>query len=160
ALVSLPDFDPNDRRHASWAVSPNRVVSQVHEMGAIFEIFSTALALEQRRVTLRERFDVGRPLYVGRTNLRDEEPYRGALSVAHIFSRSSVRGAARIARLSPPAEHYAFLQHAGLLERTPLELGETIPAPLFPRPPWGPLTGTTVGYGYGVAVTPLQAAVA
>jgi cell division protein FtsI (penicillin-binding protein 3) len=39
-------------------------------------------------------------------------------------------------------------------------LGETAPPPKVPRWPWGALAGMTIGYGYGLAVTPLQAAAA
>ena len=157
ALVSLPDFDPNDRASIMAGGFRNHLTSEVHEMGGIFEIFSIADALERGRVVLDTPIDVARPLRVGRTLLRDDVPAGRPLSVADVFARSSVVGVARIAQTLAPEESRAFLDRVGLLDPLRIELPERAGTPGIRRGPWGELTRTSVAYGYGIAVTPLQA---
>jgi cell division protein FtsI (penicillin-binding protein 3) len=113
ALVSLPDFDPNDRRSLTGNAYVNRVITSVYEMGGVFEVFTTALALEQRRLTLATLVDARRPLHFGRTTLRDDDPVSRPLPVADLFARSSVIGAARIAQTVTPLEQKAFFERLG-----------------------------------------------
>src|SRR5882724_12786465 len=159
-MVSLPDFDPNQRASLDVETLRNRSVSSVYEMGGIFQIFGTALALETRQVTPGTLIDVTRPLRVGRTVLRDDQPSTRPLSVADVFARSSVIGAARIAQRGSPHEAMSFLSQLGLLDPIAIEVGESAARPVFSGYVWGPLGRTTMGYGYGIAVSPLQAAVA
>ena len=45
-MVSLPDFDPNQRRLADGDSTRNIMAQDVYELGSVFKIFSFALALE------------------------------------------------------------------------------------------------------------------
>ncbi len=161
ASVSLPDFDPNDHSTIVPAAMRNRVTSGVYEMGSVFGMFATALALEDRRITTQSMIDVTHPLrLVNSTTLQDERPSSRPLSVAEVFAQSSVVGAARIAQLSEPTDMQAFLRKLSLMDTVSIETGDAVPRPLYTSLPWPDLWRTTVGYGYGLAVTPLQAAAA
>ncbi len=161
ASVSLPDFDPNDHSTIVSVGIRNKVSSSVYEMGGVFGMFVTALALEDHRITTQSLIDVTHPLRLaGETTLQGEEPSGHPLSVADVFAQSSVIGAARIAQLSEPAEMRAFLKKLGLMDTVSIETGDAVPHPLYTSQAWEDLWRTTVGYGYGIAVTPLQAAAA
>ncbi len=161
ASVSLPDFDPNDHSTLVSAAIRNRVISGVYEMGSVFGMFATALALEHRRITTESMIDVTHPLRLANhTTLQDERPSSHPLSVADVFARSSVVGAARIAQLSEPADMEGFLRKLSLMDTVSVETGDAAAHPLYTSLAWQDLWRTTVGYGYGLAVTPLQAAAA
>jgi cell division protein FtsI (penicillin-binding protein 3) len=158
ALVSLPDFDPNDRRTIVPNGYKNSVTSNVYELGGVFEIFTTALALDVGKVGTGTAFGVTPALKIGARTVHDEDPVSRRLTVADIFARSSLIGEALIAQRLSPEEQQAGLRRMGLLDPLRIELGETVGNPLVSRGAWGRYVRTTIGYGYGIAVTPLQAA--
>lgn len=158
ALVSLPDYDPNDRSSIAPYGYKNSVSSNVYELGGLFEIFTTAAALDAQRVGPDTRLEVTPTLRIGAHTVRDDEPVRKLLSVADIFARSSLVGAALIAERSSPADQQAALRRMGLLDPMHIELAESGPMPLVSYRAWGPYLRTAIGYGYGIAISPLQAA--
>jgi cell division protein FtsI (penicillin-binding protein 3) len=158
ALVSLPDFDPNDRRTIVPNGYKNSVTSNVYELGGVFEIFTTALALDAGKVGPSTSFAVTPTLRIGARTVHDEDPVSRRLTVADIFARSSLIGEALIAQRLSPEEQQAGLRRMGLLDPMRIELAETGGNPLVSHTAWGRYMRTTIGYGYGIAVTPLQAA--
>jgi cell division protein FtsI (penicillin-binding protein 3) len=158
ALVSLPDFDPNDRGTIVPSGYKNRVTSNVYELGGVFEIFTTALALDAGKVGTSTSFAVTPALKIGARTVHDEDPVSRRLTVADIFARSSLIGEALIAQRLSPEEQQAGLRHMGLLDPMRIELAETAGDPLVSHAAWGQYVRTTIGYGYGIAITPLQAA--
>src|SRR5262249_14044237 len=72
ALVSLPDYDPNRLAEASPASRQNRVTGDSYELGSLFKLVSTAMALDSGRVTLRDAFDASEPLRIGRYTIHDD----------------------------------------------------------------------------------------
>jgi cell division protein FtsI (penicillin-binding protein 3) len=158
ALVSLPDFDPNDRRTIVPNGYKNSVTSNVYELGGVFEIFTTALALDAGKVGPSTSFAVTPTLRIGARTVHDEDPVSRRLTVADIFARSSLIGEALIAQRLSPEEQQAGLRRMGLLDPMRIELAETVGNALASHSAWGRYVRTTIGYGYGIAVTPLQAA--
>lgn len=152
AMVSLPDYDPN--RDRDGAARFNRVTLGTYEMGSTFKIFTLAMALDAGVVSLRDGYDAGKPLRVARFVIRDYKPAKGWLSVPEIFIESSNIGSAKMARDVGAKIQRAYLSRLGLLTPAKIELPE-VAAPLVPSP-WREITTMTVGYGHGIAVTPLQ----
>ena len=159
ALVSLPDFDPADRKTINPFGYKDRLTSDLYELGGVFEIFTTAAALEQHAVTPKTVVDVTTPLRFSRVTLRDDQPSAIPLSVADIFSRSSIIGAARIAERSSLETLLASLHHLRLLDPMAMDGAQTIARPIAHPANGSRLDRGVVGYGYGIAVSPLQAAV-
>ena len=46
AMISVPDFDPNERKLADGDSTRNVMAQDVYELGSVFKIFSFALAFE------------------------------------------------------------------------------------------------------------------
>ena len=92
----------------------------------------------------------------GRT-INDTHPFGGPCTVAEIMKESSNIGTAQIAAQVGAARQRAFLQKMGFINRVEIELKERARA-LTPGNNWGPLETITVGYGHGIAVTPLHLA--
>ena len=152
AMVSLPDFDPN--RDRDGAARFNRVTLGAYEMGSTFKIFTLAMALDAGVVSLRDGYDAGKPLRVARFVIRDYKPAKGWLSVPEIFIESSNIGSAKMARDVGAKIQRAYLSRLGLLTAAEIELPE-VATPLVPSP-WRDIATMTVGYGHGIAVSPLQ----
>ena len=97
AMVSLPDFDPNNPREALDPTRINRLTTGVYEMGSTFKALTLAMALDSGKVTLDSTFDARQPLHFGRFTIHDFHAQHRILSVPEIFTYSSNIGAARIA---------------------------------------------------------------
>jgi cell division protein FtsI (penicillin-binding protein 3) len=156
ALVSEPDYDPNNPHDALDPSRINRLTTGVFEMGSTFKAFTIAMALDSGKATLKSTFDASVPLHMGRFDIHDFEPQHRALSVPEIFTYSSNIGAARMALAVGVDAHKAFLKKMGQLDRLRTELPESA-EPIVPKH-WGPLNTATIAFGHGLSVAPLQAA--
>ena len=155
-MVSLPDFDPNERQAAASEAMFNRNTLGVYEMGSTFKIFTVAAALETGVATLNDSYDVRRPIRVARFVINDYKPRNRALTVSEIFIYSSNIGVAKMALDIGTARQQDFLARLGLLRPAPIELPE-VGMPMRPSP-WREINTMTIAYGHGLAVSPLQLA--
>lgn len=158
AMVSYPDYDPNrpaDGAKEGWM---NRMSNGTFEMGSTFKSFTTAMALDSGKVTLKDSFDARFPIRIGGFTIKDFHGKHRVLSVPEIFQYSSNIGTAKMADLVGIQAHKEFLTRLGLLTRIPTELPE-IKMPSQPRE-WKKINSITISFGHGVSTTPLQTAVA
>jgi cell division protein FtsI (penicillin-binding protein 3) len=158
AMVSLPDYDPNNPREALDPTRINRLTTGVFEMGSTFKALTTAMALDSGKITLRSSFDARFPLQYGRHTIHDFHAQGRVLTVPEIFTYSSNIGTARMALSLGVEHHKQFLRRLGQLDRLRTELPESA-EPLVPRR-WGELNTVTIAFGHGLSVAPLQAMMA
>jgi cell division protein FtsI (penicillin-binding protein 3) len=156
AMVSEPDYDPNNPREALDPTRINRLTTGVYEMGSTFKAFTIAMALDSGKATLKSTFDARMPLHMGRFDIHDFEAQHRVLTVPEIFTYSSNIGAARMALAVGVDAHKAFLKKMGQLQRLRTELPESA-EPIVPRH-WAELNTATIAFGHGLSVAPLQAA--
>ena len=155
ALVSLPDFDPNNPREAHDPDRINRLTTGVFEMGSTFKALTLAMALDSGRATLNSMYDARGALHYGKFAIHDTHPEGRAISLTEVFTFSSNVGAARIALAQGVEAHKAFLKKLGQLDRLRTELPESA-SPIVPKR-WSELNTITIAFGHGIAVAPLQA---
>ena len=151
ALVSLPDFDPNQVAAASPDQRFNRATLGTYEMGSTFKTLNTAMALDSGKVRMTDTFDAAHTISIGRYTIHDFEPMRRALTVPEIFMYSSNIGAARMAILVGIDTQKAFMAKFGMLRPVSLELPE-LGKPQYPAD-WRPINRMTIAYGQGIAVS-------
>ncbi len=156
AMTSLPDFDPNDGGNAKDDQRFNRATLGVYELGSTFKIFTAAMALDYGIVTMRDGYDASKPIKISRFTIRDYHGKRRWLSVPEIFMYSSNIGAAKMAEDVGGVAQREFLGRLGMLRPASIELPE-VGAPMVPSP-WRPINTLTIGFGHGLAVSPLQLA--
>ncbi len=159
AMVSLPDFDPNDPKLANRKDRLNRMSAGLYEMGSTFKTFTSAMALDSGKIRITDSFDASRPLQIGRFKIKDFHGKRRSLSVPEIFIYSSNIGTAKMARKIGIKAHKEFLTRLGLLTRLK---GFELPEVASPHQPkkWKQINSATISFGHGVMTTPLQTAVA
>jgi cell division protein FtsI (penicillin-binding protein 3) len=166
SMVSLPDFDPNNRPPLPTKGHPddsplfNRAVQGVYELGSTFKIFTAAQALDMGLVSPETIIDIRGPIRWGRHAIRDSHYLGKEMSVAEIIIESSNIGTARIAEKIGSERQKQFLADLGLFEPTPVEMIEAPSgAPLIQKN-WSDLTTMTVSFGHGMSVSPLHLAAA
>jgi cell division protein FtsI (penicillin-binding protein 3) len=155
AMVSEPDYDPNNPREANDPTRINRLTTGVYEMGSTFKALTLAMALDSGKVSLQSAFDARLPLRYGKFEIHDYHAQKRVLTIPEIFTYSSNIGAARAALAVGVEAHQAFLRKLGQLDRLRTELPESA-EPLLPKR-WGELNTVTIAFGHGLSVAPLQA---
>jgi len=158
AMVSMPDYDPNNPFNALDKDRLNRMSAGVFEMGSTFKSFTTAMALDSGKVSLNSVFDASKPLRIAGFTIRDFHGKYRRLSVPEIFIYSSNIGSAHEADTVGIEGHREFLHRLGLLDRMDTELPE-VATPTEPKE-WKKINSITISFGHGVSTTPLQTAVA
>ena len=97
ALVSLPDFDPNNPKEAHDPDRINRLTTGVFEMGSTFKTLTLAMALDSGKATLNTLYDARGALHYGKFAIHDTHPLGRSISLSEVFTFSSNVGAARVA---------------------------------------------------------------
>jgi cell division protein FtsI (penicillin-binding protein 3) len=154
AMISVPDFDPNQRKLSDGDSTRNVMAQDVYELGSVFKIFSFALAMEDHTTNLDEVFPIGQGLKIGKFTIHEAEHMPATLAARDILAQSSNIGTAQIAMRSGGVRQKAFLDNMGLLRPVATQLPETA-RPLYPRT-WGTIETATVGFGQGISVSPLS----
>ncbi len=161
AMVSLPDFDPELRSDpiANHTFKPMR---NVYELGSIFKIFNTALALENG-ISLKKEYPVSKPFPIYNKHNKIErtisdissfKPPRPNLNVEEIMLHSCNVGSAQIALELPDGAQKEFFERLHMDKALSLDFGRT--ENTLPQKKWGPVERATVAYGQGYAVTPMH----
>ncbi len=158
AMSSLPDYNPNNPFNALEPDRLNRASAGAYELGSVFKSFTFAMAFDSGKVSMNDKIDASHSLHVGRFTIHDFHAKNRILTVPEVFTYSSNIGAARMAMKVGTEGQKDYLGRLGLLTKVKTELPEVAP-PIVPRR-WSELTTMTVAFGHGIAVTPLQVAVA
>ena len=156
ALVSLPDFEPNEPATATPEARFNRITLGVYEQGSTFKLFTAAMALDAGTTTLSRGYDASRPIQIGRFTISDYKGKNRWLTVPEIIVYSSNIGAVRMALDVGTEGQKAFLKRFQMLQAPSIELPE-VGAPLVPSP-WREINTMTIAFGHGLSVSPLQMA--
>ncbi|MEX0921914.1 MAG: penicillin-binding protein 2 [Rhodovibrionaceae bacterium] len=154
AMTSLPSFDPGAPGEAPADARFNRATLGVYEVGSVFKIFTTAMALEAGAVSLESGYDTSKPIRIARFTINDFHPKNRWLSLPEIFMYSSNIGSVHMAMDVGTEGQQRFLGELGLLRATSFELPE-VGQPMIPST-WREINTMTIAYGHGIAVTPLQ----
>ena len=159
AMASYPWFDPNDFVHADRTAVRNRAVTDMFEPGSVNKIVTAAAALESGAVGPHDVFQVPWWMRVGGYTVNDshEHPVQ-EMTLGDIVAHSSNIGSAMVAERVGSPELASVLARFGYGSPTgvgfPGEAGGVVPE-LFD---WTDITRTTVSYGQGISMTPLQMA--
>ena len=154
AMVSLPDFDPNDPPPVTDPSMFNRATKGAYEMGSTFKLFNTAMALDNGRATLNSTYDATKPLVFAGHTIHDDHALNRWATIPEILIHSSNIGSARMALEAGTETQRAFMAKIGMLAPPSIELPE-VGAPQVPNP-WREINTVTIAFGHGLSVTPLQ----
>ncbi len=156
AMVSLPDYDANQFGRAPPEDRFNRAVTGMYEPGSTFKLQTAAMALDSGAVHIWDMFDAAHAIHVGRFTITDFEGKHRWLYLPEVLAYSSNLGAAHIAVTAGTERQRAWLQKLGMFSRVGIQLPEAGLPIVPPAANWKELTTMTVGFGHGIAVSPLH----
>src|SRR3546814_11518706 len=116
AMVSLPDFNPNNIADATEDELRNNVTQSVYELGSTFKPIAIAAAIDMGvETSMSKRFDATKPIKVGRYTIHDDpgdEQWRW-LNIPETLLYSSNIASARHAAAIRPARTISQTQVEG-----------------------------------------------
>ena len=156
SLVSLPNFNINQRMSIQDKKYTNKITKGVYELGSIFKTFTIALALENNLVTSKTIIkDIPRSLKCSIYKISDMKEHPKNLSVEEILIRSSNVGSVILAKMIGEQKFKEFIENTKLIKTSELEIEEVgVPHKIK----WDKCKLETVSFGHGITTTPVQAA--
>ena len=155
SLVSLPNYDINQRASIKNDKYINKITKGVYELGSIFKTFTVALALEHKLVKTKTIIkDIPKKIRCSVHEIKDMKEHPSNLSVEDILIRSSNLGSVILAKKIGEQNYKDFIKKTKITENPNIELEEIG----FPhRLSWNSCKLETVSFGHGITTTPLQA---
>ena len=154
AIVSLPDFDPNQSNLADQNSLYNRATYGVYEMGSIFKALTVAFALDKNITNVNKKYDVSQVITYGKYIIKQDVYSKKLLTPEEILIKSSNVGAGLIGIEIGDERMKDFLNKIGMFDRVPANF-PSLAKPLLPHI-WRDINTITASYGHGIAVTPLH----
>ena len=157
SLVSLPDFNPNERQNITDVNYINRVTKGTYELGSVFKTFTFASALNDDLIEPETEFlDLPKSIRCDKHRISEyDNEIPSNLTAEQILIRSGNIGSVRIAQKIGPEKHKSFLEKIGVLSQINFDIDEVAPQKNYN---FGKCKLATASYGHGVATTILQLA--
>ncbi len=178
AMATTGGFDPNNARDGSTKedkkkladmngkeqleylnqIWRNPLVSDTYEPGSTFKLFTLAMALEENLTTLKEHFTCSGSINVKGTVIRCwsySNPH-GYQTVEQALGNSCNPVFVRLAQRIGIKKFYKYLGLFGFDEKTGIDYPGEAEAIFQDAETAGPVGTATVGFGQGIAVTPIQ----
>ncbi len=157
SLVSLPDFDPNERKEISDINFINRVSKGVYEFGSIFKTFTLSAALNDGIIEPKTEFvNLPKSLTCAGFPIREyDDEIPSNLTAEQILVRSGNVGSVRIGQEVGEERFKLFLSTIGVLDEIKFDI-EEVGKPI--KFNWGKCPLATSSFGHGITTTLLQIA--
>ncbi len=155
SLVSLPNFNINERVSITDKKYTNKITKGVYELGSIFKTFTIALALDLKLVDANTIIkDIPKKIRCSIHEISDMKDHPRNLSVEEILVRSSNVGSVLLAKKIGENKFRDFLEKTKLTKNPKIEL-EEVGTPHQIN--WNRCKLETISFGHGITTTPLQA---
>jgi cell division protein FtsI/penicillin-binding protein 2 len=165
AMASRPSYDPNryEEVASTSEIFQNPAISSTYEPGSTFKIVTMAAGIEEKVITPETVIDDSGVLTLGGFTIRNwDRKANGRITITQALERSSNIAAATVAQRLGADRFQKYVTAFGFGARTGIDLqGEEIGiVKRVGTPAWSPTDVATNGFGQGIAVTPIQMAVA
>ncbi len=154
ALANTPGYNANKREAVPPEYRRCRAITDVYEPGSTFKVITAAAALEERINT--DTYCSGGKVVGVHTIRCAKHRAHGQCDIGRTIEQSCNIAAGTWAERLGPERIYNTIKAFGFLERTGIELaGETV-GWMGKWEEWRPIRTFNVGFGQGIAVTPIQ----
>ncbi|MDX2211517.1 MAG: penicillin-binding protein 2 [Sphingopyxis sp.] len=157
AMASLPTFNSNKVGESALGARRNAMTHNLYELGSTFKPITVAAAIDAGTVTsMARRYDATKPVSIAGHQINDVHSQKRWLNVPETLIHSSNITTALIADELGAERMQRVFKQLEFRNRPHIEIKERA-KPIWPKS-WGRLTNMTVGFGHGIAVTPLHLA--
>ncbi len=178
AMAQTPEFDPNDSKtpldkseaaalekmsdskkmdywNKMWR---NFLISDVYEPGSTFKLLTTAMALEEGKTNINEKFTCTGYTQVADWTLKCWRYYQphGTQTLEEAVGNSCNPVFIKLAQRIGEERFYDYLETFGVTDKTGIDFPGEGNSLIYSEENMGPVELATMAYGQGVAVTPIQ----
>ena len=153
SLVSLPDFNLNERKNITDKNYINKVTKGTYEFGSVFKTFTIAAALNEGLIDVNTKFEnLPKTITCGGFPIREyDEKIPSTLTAEQILVRSEYW----LSKNSSKSQKNSFLERIGIFGNINFDIDEIAKPKKFIL---GKCKLATASYGHGVSTTILQLA--
>ena len=157
SMVSLPDFNLNERKTITNVDFINRATKGIYEFGSVFKTFTVAAGFDENLIEPNTKYlNLKKQIECDGFKIREyNDKTPTDLTVEEILIRSGNIGSVRIGQKIGEEKFKSFLKKIGvqgLIHFDIEEIGKPIPIN------WGKCKLATASYGHGITTTLLQIA--
>ncbi len=158
AMVSKPDFDPNEYSKSDIKTFLNPAVQSVYEPGSIFKVITMSAGIDSGKITPETTFvDPGSLTLNGKTIKNWDLKAHGRVTMTNVIEKSINTGAAFAERTMGNDVFYNYLVKFGLKKPTEIDLPGEITGSLKPLEfDQRDINFATASFGQGISVTPIR----
>lgn len=156
SMVSLPDYNLNERSINNQDNYFNKNTKGLYEMGSVFKTFAIANGLEFGKISREKIYnDLPSQVTCGKFVIKEYKYSKDKknLSVNDILVESSNIGTIRVVQDTGLENYQSFLKKIGIFDYSKVELPE-VSASTNIR--WGKCRTLTASFGHGINTSPLQ----
>lgn len=162
AFAVLPTYQPDQFYKASAEELKNWAITDVYPPGSTFKILTVASGLETGVINKHSRINDTGKMKIGGWTIQNYDYGKhgapGMIDLNYLLMHSSNIASAKISMMIPVKQHHEILQRIGIGSRTGIDIPGESAGILLPPDKWDQSTHATIGYGYGMAATPMQMA--
>lgn len=164
AFAVFPSYQPQYFYKSPAEILKNWAITDVYPPGSTFKILTVACGLESGVINSQTKImDTGK-MTIGGWNIQNYDYGKhgapGMIDLVYLFQHSSNIASAKISMMIPPEKHRDLLMAFGIGSKTQIDLPGESRGIMRPLKDWDQTTHATIGFGYGLASTPIQMAAA
>ena len=157
SLVCLPDYDLEKYYLFSEDYYKNSAISDLFEPGSVFKPLIMAAALEEKKIKPNDIYNETGQVTVGEYNIKTwNDKYEGKISMTRILEKSSNVGMVYVGEKLGNKKIYDYLGKYGFGQNTGVDIEGEASGYLKPQANWYQIDYSTVTFGQGIAITPIQ----
>ncbi|MDH5796179.1 MAG: penicillin-binding protein 2 [Anaplasmataceae bacterium] len=150
AAVNLPDFNPH--YPSAKQNTFNQLTMGRYEFGSIFKLFTVLMALDSKKIDIKDTFDISKNIVIDRNIIRDMSKRNNKnADINDIFRLSSNIGIAQIALRIGLDIQREYLKKLKFFDRLPIEIPEQTSTSISSET--RNINVAAMGYGYGISTS-------
>jgi len=160
AMATYPAYDLNNSKKSDLNIRRNRAITDIFEPGSVFKVITLSAILENKAFSLEEKFNCENGAWAVAGKILHDHKGHGVMTFREVIEKSSnigtVKGAMRLGGM----KLYKMIRAFGFGDKTGVPLaGEVSGIAPSPRS-WSKSSIINIPIGQGIAVTPIQLAMA
>jgi len=156
-LACMPDFDLEKYYEFSEDFFINDTISSVYEPGSTFKPLIMAAAINENKIKPQDLYNEKGPIKIGEHTIKTwNNKYEGKISMVRILEKSSNVGMVYVGKKLGNKNILKYLNKFGFNSITGIDLQGEAKNYLKNNNQWYPIDYSTVTFGQGIAITPIQ----
>ncbi|MEK6527781.1 MAG: penicillin-binding protein 2, partial [Nitrospirota bacterium] len=156
AMANRPTYDPNSVGSVQADERRNRAITDNYEPGSTFKTILASAAIEEKIVSLNEKFDVSKGFIKVPGGIIRDAHRHGVLTFKEVIQKSSNVGASQIALRLGKERFYNYIKKFGFGEKTGIDLPGEAKGLVRKTEKWSGRSLPSIAIGQEISVTPLQ----